>query len=164
MAKGQTTWIADGLEFGFKIDSTENVKKAVRLCMNVPLMLAEGVEAGTIVITCPSIEEAKKHWERRPRDPSEGAYERVWLQPLLRAAAEVRYPLEQLYNEVMEELPLCPVTTHPVIYYLATHMASPEWKIYKYYEYGKLCEKYGLKPGTFTGCIHFESEDKGGVL
>jgi len=71
------------MDFGFKIDSPENVEKAKRICLEkVPAMLEEGVKAGVIVMVADG---------------------------------------------------------------------SIEWSILDYEGYGKLCRKYGLRPGMFTG-------------
>lgn len=83
MAKKRRVWTNEAMDFGFKIDSPENVEKAKKICLEkVPAMLEEGVKAGVIVM-----------------------------------------------------------------------VSCTEWSILDYEGYGKLCRKYGLRPGMFTGVI-----------
>jgi len=81
MGKKRRVWTIDGMDFGFKIDSPESVKRAAEISLEkIPAMLQEGARTGVIVM-----------------------------------------------------------------------VTDTEWSILNYEGYGKLCRKYGLRPGMFMG-------------
>lgn len=169
MAKARRTWSAGIMDIGFKIDSAESVKKAVKMCLDVPLMLEEGIEAGTIEAAGPSMKEVTEWWWRQHKDDDVLSYSDAWIQQsLIRAAVRDKYPLEPLYEGIVEAVLALSLqyrsASLPVMNYLATHRCCPEWIVHNYYDYDKLCEKYGFKRNMFLCNVNMTREQQENTL